>query len=48
MHPGNAPMSRIMSGLGHPLHREYDGGMLTLVVTLHAFAGQTQRLPSNM
>ena len=33
-------------GLGHPLHREYDGGLLTLIVTLPA--GQTQRLPNSM
>jgi GNAT superfamily N-acetyltransferase len=31
---GSAPMVRIMSGLGQRLHREYDGGVLTLIVTV--------------
>jgi methylglyoxal synthase/L-amino acid N-acyltransferase YncA len=38
VHASNAPMIRIMSALceepGHRLHREYDGGMLTLIVGL--------------
>ncbi len=44
IHAGNTPMLQIMSGLGHRLHREYDGGLLTLIATL----GHTQRLPSSM
>jgi GNAT superfamily N-acetyltransferase len=47
IHTGNTPMVRIMSSLGHRLHREYDGGLLTLIATLHP-AGHTQRLPSSM
>ena len=38
VHASNAPMIRIMTALcvepGHRLHREYDGGMLTLIVGL--------------
>jgi methylglyoxal synthase/GNAT superfamily N-acetyltransferase len=34
VHAGNASMVRIMTGLGHRLHREYDGGMLTLIANL--------------
>jgi methylglyoxal synthase/GNAT superfamily N-acetyltransferase len=33
-HTGNAPIIRIMTGLGQRLHREYDGGVLTLIATL--------------
>ena len=47
IHTGNAPMVRIMSSLGHRLHREYDGGLLTLIATLQP-PGHTQRLPSNI
>jgi hypothetical protein len=38
VHASNAGMLRIMSALceepGHRLHREYDGGLLTLIVAL--------------
>jgi RimJ/RimL family protein N-acetyltransferase len=34
VHTGNTPMIKIMSGLGHRLHREYEGGMLTLIATV--------------
>src|SRR5690606_10515432 len=38
VHASNTGMVRIMSGLGdqpgHRLHREYDGGLLTLIVGL--------------
>jgi RimJ/RimL family protein N-acetyltransferase len=38
VHASNTGMVRIMAGLceqpGHRLHREYDGGMLTLIVSL--------------
>jgi GNAT superfamily N-acetyltransferase len=34
VHAGNTSMVRIMTGLGHRLHREYDGGMLTLIANL--------------
>jgi methylglyoxal synthase len=47
IHAGNTPMVRIMAGLGHRLHREYEGGMLTLIATLRA-QGQTHLLPSSM
>jgi len=40
VHASNTAMVHIMSGLceepGHRLHREYDGGMLTLIVSLRA------------
>jgi RimJ/RimL family protein N-acetyltransferase len=45
VHAGNAPMIRIMSGIGRRLHREYDGGTLTLIAQLDR---HTQRLPSHM
>ncbi|MDT5024893.1 MAG: hypothetical protein QOE61_1319, partial [Micromonosporaceae bacterium] len=48
IHSGNAPMMRIMSSLGHRLHREYDGGLLTLIATLQPSSGHTQRLPNNI
>jgi L-amino acid N-acyltransferase YncA len=42
VHASNAAMVRIMVGLcdqpGHRLHREYDGGMLTLIVGLRSGA----------
>ena len=34
IHSSNTPMVRIMSALGQRLHREYDGGLLTLIATL--------------
>jgi hypothetical protein len=34
-----------MSGIGRRLHREYDGGTLTLIAQLDR---HTQRLPSHM
>jgi methylglyoxal synthase len=34
VHAGNGAMIRIMAGLGRRLHREYDGGMLTLIAHL--------------
>jgi RimJ/RimL family protein N-acetyltransferase len=48
IHTGNVPMLQIMANLGHRLHREYDGGLLTLIATLLPPSGHTQRLPSNM
>jgi RimJ/RimL family protein N-acetyltransferase len=48
IHTGNSPMLHIMAGLGHRLHREYDGGLLTLIATLQPPSGHTQRLPSSM
>ena len=48
IHAGNTPMVRIMSSLGHRLHREYDGGLLTLIATLQPPSGHTQRLPNNI
>ena len=48
IHAGNTPMMRIMSSLGHRLHREYDGGLLTLIATLQPPSSQTQRLPNNI
>jgi hypothetical protein len=36
VHAGNTPMVHIMAGLGHRLHREYDGGLLTLIASVHA------------
>jgi methylglyoxal synthase len=48
IHAGNTPMMRIMSSLGHRLHREYDGGLLTLIATLQPSSGHTQRLPNNI
>lgn len=47
IHASNTPMLRIMTSLGHRLHREYDGGLLTLIATLHP-AGYTHRLPSSI
>ncbi len=42
VHASNAPMVRIMSALcqapGRRLHREYDGGMLTLIVSMRSDA----------
>lgn len=35
IHVGNEPMVRIMKGLGQRLHREYDGGLLTLILSLN-------------
>jgi hypothetical protein len=35
VHAGNTPMVRIMTGLGQRVHREYDGGVLTLIASLH-------------
>lgn len=34
VHAANTPMTRIMSKIGHRLHREYDAGVLTLIATL--------------
>jgi N-acetylglutamate synthase-like GNAT family acetyltransferase len=34
VHAGNGAMIRIMAGLGRRLHREYEGGMLTLIAHL--------------
>ncbi|GAA1746421.1 GNAT family N-acetyltransferase [Luedemannella helvata] len=49
VHPGNASMIRIMSAIGRRLHREYDGGTLTLIAHLdHRGERHTQRLPSHM
>jgi methylglyoxal synthase/GNAT superfamily N-acetyltransferase len=48
VHSSNTPMVRIMSGVGQRLHREYDGGLLTLIAALHREPAQTQRLPSSM
>jgi hypothetical protein len=48
IHTGNGPMMKIMTSLGHRLHREYDGGLLTLVATLVPPSDHTQRLPSSM
>jgi hypothetical protein len=47
VHASNTPMVQIMSGLAHRLHREYDGGRLTLIAMLHP-TGQTQRLPNSI
>ena len=45
MHSSNTPMVRIMSSLGQRLHREYDGGLLTLIAALprdgHPLSAQT-------
>jgi hypothetical protein len=42
-------MIRVMAGLGHRLHREYEGGMLTLIAQLdRPGTRHTQRLPSHM
>jgi methylglyoxal synthase/RimJ/RimL family protein N-acetyltransferase len=35
VNPGNAAMVRIMTALGQRMHREYDAGLLTLIVSLH-------------
>jgi methylglyoxal synthase len=48
VHAGNTPMVRIMTGLGHRMHREYDEGRLFLIATLRPDRGQTQRLPSSI
>jgi hypothetical protein len=48
IHAGNTPMMRIMSSLGHRLHREYDGGLLTLIATLQPSSGHTHRLPNSI
>lgn len=49
VHAGNASMIRIMSGIGRRLHREYDGGTLTLIAQLDRRGERhTQRLPSHM
>jgi methylglyoxal synthase len=47
IHAGNTPMIRLMSGMVHRLHREYDAGRLTLIGTLHP-VGHTHRLPRSM
>ena len=48
VHSGNTPMVRIMAGLAHRLHREYDGGMLTLIAFVRSDGNQTHRLPSSI
>jgi hypothetical protein len=45
IHSSNTPMVRIMSGLGQRLHREYDGGLLTLIAALPR-DGQTAGAPA--
>jgi hypothetical protein len=34
VHAGNSAMIHIMAGLARRLHREYEGGMLTLIAHL--------------
>jgi methylglyoxal synthase/GNAT superfamily N-acetyltransferase len=46
VHTGNTAAVRIMSGLGHRLHREYDEGRLTLIATPSP-AAHLQRSPSS-
>lgn len=54
VHASNSPMAHIMGGLGYRLHREYEGGLLTLIASIRPSLGQprasdqTQRLPNNM
>jgi hypothetical protein len=52
IHSSNTPMVRIMSALGQRLHREYDGGLLTLIAALppdrQTLDRQTHRLPSSI
>jgi methylglyoxal synthase/GNAT superfamily N-acetyltransferase len=45
VHTGNTPVIRIMTGLAHRLHREYDEGMLTLIATV--VPAHLQRSPSS-
>ena len=46
VHTGDTPAVRIMSALADRLHREYDGGMLTLIATVVPPAHR-QRSPSS-
>jgi methylglyoxal synthase len=46
VHTTNTAMVRIMSGLAHRLHREYDGGLLTLIATVTPTAHR-HRSPSS-
>jgi methylglyoxal synthase len=48
VHAGNMPMIRIISALAYRLHREYDGGLLTLIATVRSSQAQTHRLPSSI
>lgn len=48
VHAGNTPMVRIMSALAYRLHREYDGGLLTLIASVRPSQRQTHRLPSSI
>jgi RimJ/RimL family protein N-acetyltransferase len=48
VHAGNTPMIRIISALAYRLHREYDGGLLTLIASVRPSHDQTHRLPSNI
>jgi RimJ/RimL family protein N-acetyltransferase len=43
VHAGNTPMIRIMAGIGHRLHREFEGGLLTLVASVGAPGRQIHR-----